>query len=165
MAEAQHPGLEIGEDIRQQKVEWTVQRIVWPVLLLLLIGSIVGLFGRGPVSDATLGEPGASLQLKYQRFIRHRAPDQLQLTITPSGDTARVMLDSHYAAQVELQNVTPQPQEVIAAEDALIFVFSAGSSGPIEAVFHIQPETVGNIEGWVSLDDGPRQPFSQFVYP
>lgn len=162
---SRYPGFEIGEDMRQQHREWRMQRVAWVLLYALLLCIMLGLLGKGALSEATLGEPGAPLQTEYQRFLRHRSPDTLRLRITPTSGQVRVLLDSDYAGHVEIKRVAPEPERVIAGADAITFVFNARATEPMTVTFEIQPEEVGSLHGWVGLQGQERHAFSQFVYP
>jgi hypothetical protein len=131
----------------------------------LLIAIALGLLGKGPLSEAGVGSSEDAIQMKYERFMRHRSPDNLRLTVQPSSDTVRVMLDSQYARRIEIEKITPEPEHVISGPDATTFVFNAGSSGQMHAQFYIRPEKVGKLEGWIAVEGKPRHTFSQFVYP
>lgn len=165
MGQERHPGLQLNDDMRQQRHEWSIQRVTRPLLYALLVAIMFGLLGNGPLSHAVEESPGSPLRMEYERFMRHRAPEKLRLTIQPSSGTVSVLLDSQYAKKIDIKDITPTPEHVISDGTALTFVFNAGSSAPMYVEFHIQPEKVGKMEGWIALKDNPRQPFSQFVYP
>jgi hypothetical protein len=165
MEQEQYPGLQMSEDMLQQKREWAVQRIAWVVLYALLIAIALGLTGKGVLSDASVGSPETAIQMKYDRFMRWHAPNDLRLTVQPSSSSVRIMLDSQYVRQVEIKKITPTPERTISAGDAMIFVFNADPSDPLHAEFQIRPETIGRLTGWVAVDGKQRHAFSQVVYP
>jgi hypothetical protein len=173
-----YPGFEVSEDLRQERREWQVQRIVWPLLYLLLLGTMLGLFGNGPLSTTQTGT--AALQLEYQRFLRHRAPDTLQLSIAPTAGNTTVLLDRAYLQHIHIETVSPEPERVIAGTDAVRFVFHTenngrdandraangrATNGRAEIVFDVRPQKVGAVDGWIALEGQPRHRFTQFVYP
>ena len=45
--------LEIDQDLRFQKREWAFERASWVVMALVVLAGLLGLLGRGPMSDQT----------------------------------------------------------------------------------------------------------------
>ena len=52
-------GLEAGMNLNFQKAWWRFESIAYAVLTLLVLGALAGAFGRGPLSRASAGDPGA----------------------------------------------------------------------------------------------------------
>lgn len=163
--EQRYPGLEINEDLRQERREWIVQRLVWPLLYLLLGAIALGLFGDGPLSKTVEGAEGAPLRIEYERFMRHRSPDTLRVTALPAGDRLAVSIDRRYLQRIAIDQIEPLPERVIAGADATRFIFQAGSPQALEVLFTIRPDRVGGAEGWIAANGGQPLHFSQFVYP
>ena len=159
-------GLEIDVDLEQESREWIVQRIAWLVLTALLAAVALGLFGRGgPLSTSQVRSADGATQVDYQRFIRNHSADTLRISALARDDSVRVRMDSRYARHIEMEVITPQPDRVVSEGDAIMFVFNARPSTRLEAEISFHPETIGGLNGWISVDGGPRLPFRQFVYP
>lgn len=165
MIQEQYPGLQLSEDMRQQRREWMIQPVTWVVLCLILIAIALGLTGSGPLSKAVAGSPESAIRMEYDRFMRRQSEDSLRMTVQPASGTVRIMLDSRYVKQIEIRKITPEPERVVSGADETIFVFSAAPSGPMHAEFRIRPETAGTLKGWVAVEGKPRHSFTQFVYP
>ncbi|WP_119155072.1 hypothetical protein [Caldimonas tepidiphila] len=157
--------MQICEDLRQQRVEWTVERVAWGFLYALLGAIVLGLLGQGPLADARLQGPDGATLMEYKRFARKKSGERIKVTLPASKGSVRVMLDRGYLENVELKEVTPEPEKVIAQDDGTSFVFNTESARPVDAYFHFEPKSAGLLEGWVSVAEGPRQRFGQFVYP
>jgi hypothetical protein len=119
--------LEIAEDIRFQEREWKVERIGWVLLALIVLLALAGLFGTGPLSSASVDDADGALTVGYERFIRHDGRSTLTIDVT--GDQAsngeiEIWLSQEYLDAFELQNVSPQPADVIGAGDRTIYVFT-----------------------------------------
>lgn len=152
--------------MRQQRRDWVIERISWGFLTLLLIGIACGLFGRGgPLSDRELVSPGGIFRIEYERFIRYHSPDALRMAINVSAPSVRVRFDSGYIRQIQVEKITPQPEREISEDGAIVYVFETNPQTSMHATFYYTPEEFGRLDGWVSVNDGPRLPFSQFVYP
>jgi hypothetical protein len=165
MEHSQYPGLEIDADLRQQRREWAIQRIAWTLLYTLLLGIILGLLGRGPLSSTVVASKDGGLRLEYERFLRHRSNAVLHITLRAASDKVQLKLDSAYLQRIDLEQVTPDPERVIAGSDSVTFVFNTRPGASVQATVEYFPQHVGMLHGWIGVDDGPMQAFSQFVYP
>lgn len=112
----------------------------------------------------------ASLSLsQYHRFVRFMKPTELRVQLEPgvtSGGEARVWLDREYVEGVQLQRVSPQPDEVEAGLDRLTYVFKVSElDEPTAVTFHITPQRFGLLQGRAGIEDEEPVNFNQFVYP
>jgi hypothetical protein len=170
MNETRHvDSLEIGQDIDFQRRFWTIERIGWVVITLLIVAALLGLFGSGPLSNTNAGNQGSPLWLEYSRFGRFKAPTTLQVHIGERAkpkEVARIWLDHRYMEGVQVMQVTPEPQSVKTASDRLIYTFGvAKPNQPITVTFHLKLEKIGLLSGRAGLINGPSFDFGQFVYP
>jgi hypothetical protein len=161
--------IEVGQDLPFLQRAWKVQRVGWVVMLLIAMAAVLGLFGRGPLASATVGEPGASLRMEYDRFTRHASPTRLKVLLAAGaaeGDKARVWVDREYLQGVDIEQIIPEPESVSAAGEGLIYVFPiADPERPTAILFSIKPDDFGYRSGAIGLADGPRLRFSQLVFP
>lgn len=170
MANLQQVGdLEIGQDLKFQRREWTIQRIGWVVMALIAVAALLGLFGGGPLSEGSASAEDGSLELAHARLDRKRSPSELRLTIaggTAQDGEVRVWLALPYLAGVEIQQIQPEPEQVEAGADRLVYVFRVSDPNqPAEVVFQLEHGTFGLKTGRVGLDGGPELEFRQLVYP
>lgn len=165
MPRASSPSLHLNDDLRQQKIEWRIQRIVWPLMTVLLLAIVAGLLGQGPIARAQAGSEQAGITMEYHRFLRRQAPDTLELRLLASSDRVRLHIDARYLDAVELKRVFPEPETVLSGTDATTLEF-AGRPGQWTVVhIELKPQEIGGVKGWVAVDERAHQPFSQFVYP
>lgn len=169
MATQQQVGsLQVDQDLTYQERTWTVERIGWAIMLLLVLAGASGLFGGGPLSQATAGEQGGALWVEYPRFARLKAPTELRLHVgseSVAGDTARVWLDQRYLDSARVEQVSPEPDQVVVGADRLEYVFAAASEQPATLTFFLEPEHVGRHAGRIGIVDGPTVEFSQIIWP
>jgi hypothetical protein len=167
MATKETRRLEVSEDLRFQHRTWRVQRVGWVVLALIVLAALAGLSGPGPLSnrEATTDD----LKVEYERFVRHGAQTELQVSIDASAlrsGQASISISRDYLDSFNLQHVTPSPVRVQAGEDALKYVFaSETANGSIEATFELQPDEIGGHSVSIALDGGPPVSIKQFTYP
>lgn len=167
MAETRHGGeLEIEQDLPFQNRQWAAQR-VGGVLMALVAAGLLGLVGTGPLSAAAI-ERGP-LRVEYGRFERNGTPTKLTLRIaagTATDGTVRVWLDEEYLDGVRLQNVSPEPDQVLAGGERTIYVVAVADPGlPANVGFDLEPAEIGRLSARLGLVDGPEIEFTQFVYP
>jgi hypothetical protein len=160
--------LEVDQELDYQQREWKAQRVGWAVMLLIILATLLGLFGRGPLSRASIG--GDPLKLEYERFTRHASPTQLTVHLAPGvagkDGKARVRLRRDYMQGVRIEHITPEPESVEASEDALEYVFEvADPSHPVTAVFQLEADKMWSRSGHIALGDGQPLRFTQFVFP
>lgn len=161
--------LEIDQDLRFQQRLWAVQRVGWVVIALVILATLAGLLGPGPLSSTTRGEQGGSLWMRYDRLIRYRAPTQLEVQLKPenvSQGKVTVWVSRSYIEKVQTQQVTPPPELVVAGPDRLTYVFRVSQPDqPTAVTFHLEPGEFGSLSGHIGLDNGQPLHFTQFVYP
>lgn len=165
MAQPQKVGdLEIDQDLEFQRREWSIQRLAWIGMALLVLLGLAGLFGPGPLSRATAGTQG--LWASFYRFIRYEDPTTLRLELQPSGKEARLWLSRDYAQAAGIERITPQPAQVLIEPERYGYVFALGQGkGPVTVSFSLQPEQMGRLEGQVGLEGQGTLEFWQWVFP
>ncbi len=161
--------LEIDQNLRFQERSWTVQRLGWIGMMLLIVLALAGLFGTGPLSTATAGDPHGPISVDYQRFVRHDGRASLTIRVSSdqiSGNEAEVWLDAAYVDSFQIQQITPQPDEVRSGEERLIYVFAVeDASQPFQVSFSLSPQHIGRVSGEAGIVGGPSESFDQLSYP
>lgn len=161
--------LEISESVQFQEREWKVQRIAWTLLALLVLLALAGLFGTGPLSSASVADADGALTVGYERFIRHDGRSTLSIDVTgdqASNNEIEVWLSNDYVDAFEVQNVTPQPADVISAGDRTIYVFAIDDPTSMLSVsFSLRPDDMGRVSGEAGVTGGPTVSFDQISYP
>lgn len=160
-----HPGLEIDENLKQERAEWILQRIAWTLCTVLMAGIFFGLLGRGPLSEAQLRSEDGAIRVEYDRFLRNHSPDSMKITIETPSDTVRLSLGSEFTENVQIESILPPPREAIGGEGMITYIFNTQPKARMQATIYFTPQKTGRMEGWVAADAKPRLVFSQFVYP
>ena len=102
--------LELEEDIGFQRRDWLLRRIAWAVLALVFLAALLGIFGNGILSKATLGDDGMPLQVEYERFGRHKAPMDLKMRLGPEAvqeGKVRLWLERSYLNTMQVETIVP----------------------------------------------------------
>ena len=164
-----HGDLEIRYDLAYHRRLFVFQRIGWVAIALVLLAALLGLIGaEGPLSTGRAGND--SVQVRYDRFPHQESPTQVEVTLrggAVAGDRLELWLDRAFLREVRLKQVSPDPNEVIAKDGGLSFVFTGQGPGATIMVWLLfEPVAAGRLHGEVRAgQDGAPVRFTQFVYP
>ena len=162
-------GLDIASDLKHQRRMWVVERVGWAVMATIVVAALAGLFGSGPLANATAGQPGSALHLEYERFGRYEAPCELRVHVGGEymrGDKLRLWISREYLDRVEVERTMPPAEESQLQSSRVIYVFKlAQTNQPVKVTFHLRPTGYGKAAGSIGIADGPDVQFSQFIYP
>jgi hypothetical protein len=162
--------IEIAQDLDFQRRSWKVQRIGWATMVLICVAALLGVCGGGPISSAQLGEEGSPLRAEYDRFLRRDAPAKLTLYVGAAAmrpdSTAEVWLDRTWLEDMEVNSITPEPEQTRTTASQVIYTFHLDpSSTPARLTYHLTTHSLGAVTGRVGLSNGPSYSFPQFSYP
>ena len=156
------------EDLAHERAIWKLQHFAWGLFALILLAALLGVFGRGLLSESKVGNPNAGLWAEYDRFGRYHAPSTLKLHLAPSGNSSlpAVWLGRDFVDRIEMQQIYPQPERVKVGQDRLIYIFNVARTNESAVItFHYKPDGYGKTHAKLGLENGPELQFSQFVYP
>jgi hypothetical protein len=137
----------------------------------IVLAAILGLFGRGLLSQATvevadLDQTAGTATLEYERFGRAHSESQFIL-FRP----ARMMkgafslwLSGEYLKDAELVRMTPEPIAQELTSSGLRYHFRV-EEGPQTVILRFKPERGGRLSGAIRLNDGPPAAFDQWLFP
>lgn len=156
------------EDPDFQRREWTVLRVGWLLLALLLAAALAGLFGAGPASETTADSPDGSVQVEYERFIRHVGTTTL--TIRPGADTVeqdkvQVFISRELVTGWRIENVSPTPSTESSTDQWLIYEFDALGVSPPEIKMLYRGDGFGRHDGSIGAGTGAPLELWQWIYP
>ena len=160
-------GIEVDQDLDFQRKDWIFERVGWIAMLLVIVAALLGLFGRGPLSDARLESSDGSLGVEYQRFERHGAPSELTLHVrraAATDSTITVSVGEEFLRAVQVTQIVPQPARQIYLGDRTIFELEIrNDSGRV--TFYTIPQAIGSRRLDVGVPGRAAIIVSQFVYP
>jgi hypothetical protein len=170
MSEIKRVGdLEIGQDMPFQKLQWTIERIGWIVMALILLAAFIGLIGPGPLSSTAAGEKGSQLWAEYNRFERYQSPNSMVVHVgagsAQAGDL-RLSLKRDFVENIQLDHISPEPKEIEASADQFTYIFAAPDpTHPTTVTFHYEPNKFGQMPVRIGIEGGAALSFWQFYYP
>jgi hypothetical protein len=145
------------------------QRYVWYSVILLLVLTLTGLLGRGPLAKKTISAGPGQLEVTYERVPHFKTPAAIELHLPQNasqGDHIRILLQGAVADQAAFQEIIPQPISAAPLLDGIVaeIPITAASAGGRVMIFQ-QPSAVGRLESKIALEGGPSLEFTQFVLP
>ena len=153
---------------------WRIERFGWGFFVLIILGAVAGLFGDGPLSQATLdttdpSKPGETGSLQYQRFARSHSESRLTVSLpassAPGGPSlVSVWLSDEYLSGLDMGRISPEPVYEELASGGVRYYFRL-HDGPQNLLFRFRPQRAGTLSGSVRVNDGPAIDFQQTIYP
>jgi hypothetical protein len=165
-------GLDIDEDLEFQHRMWRFERVGWFGIAAVLLAAVVGLFGHGPLSRATVDVPDPAgpdrgFMLHYDRFGRAHSESHFVFSRTagaPGSVTFSLWLSGDYLNHVEVLRITPDPVSQELVSDGVRYHFRS-HDGPQRLIFRFKPERGGLLSGAFRLNDGQPAHFRQWLAP
>jgi hypothetical protein len=157
------------EDVALQRREWTVQRVWWVVLVVLLGAALAGLFSTGPLSDSVAGGSGSGVLVQYERFVHHTGQATWTLHIEPaavSGHKATVFVSEDLARAMQVENVSPAPSTETSTRQGWLMEFDVPhpESPPVVRI-GFRPDEFGVHDGVVRAGRGAGARLWLLFYP
>ena len=157
--------LEVEFDPEHEKREWIVQRFGWATMGILVIATLIGLLGSGPLSDATAGKPGDRLRIEYHRFGRYQAPGELRVYCRPDGKDFELSFDRGFFEKSEVSEISPEPEEMRTEGDKYVYRFRSGEGEEHLVTFRFEAAQFGKAKSKVTLDRSEKREIQTFYWP
>lgn len=154
----------VEEDMPLQLRVWRIERAGWYALLLLVMLALLGLFSKGPLSDATVTGALCRLQVDYQRFARGGATSQLVLTLREAPPQSQIFISSELLEGYSIESIHPAPVASSNGEQGGLRLTVATELGAARLSLILRAKGVGRFDSWIGAG-GERVELSQFIYP
>ena len=160
---------ELEQDLPFQHRTWTIQRLGWSVMILILLGACLGLFGHGLFSETTAHDPSVPLSLDYERFGRYQSEMTLRLHVHGGGvsqGTVRIWLSDSYLSKVHVKQIMPTPESAEISPTGMTYVFrTTRPELPADIILDLEAKMVGVTSGRIGLDEVHTLHFRHWIYP
>lgn len=153
--------MEIDEDIKFQRRVWTVERVGWAIVAVVIAAALAGIFGNGPLSRASA--QAAGLQIVYERFARSQQSTELRCVVSGGQPELQIALSRDYLDSFHIETITPAPVRNEAAGEWLVYRFAGAA--PLSITFNLKPKNFDSVIGSVRTGAGETVTFHQFIYP
>ena len=157
----------VKENLRHQKIMWSVERAGWVLMSAIVIAALAGLFG-GPTTRKEAQDGSGRLQMVYQHFQRHLKPSEVQLSFEACGQSViEITLDAALFSAFEIRGIMPQPLETQTHAGGLLMKFAASpeSEAPARITLIVVPNGQGRVSGHIGFFGETPAPLDIFVFP
>jgi hypothetical protein len=165
MSDADRQRRPVYEDMRFQEISWTLQRVGWTALALIVVLALTGIFSHGHFSNVVARQDDFPLTVNHERFQRMSALHRFDMSLLPDNeDEIRLTFNKTFSDLYEIDSIQPQPVRSNASNGGLILTFELPERGNFNAVMWVRPRSFG----FASLEIGtPRGSLTLpiFVYP
>jgi len=151
--------LQVPEDPKFTRRSWTLERVGWGFLGIIVGAALLGLLGPGPLSDAVARAEDGSLEVVYERFGRLDTETTLRVRVSPGCE---ILFDRDYWTRLRVDGITPEPERVAGDASAVRYAFHPSTA---EVVFDVTFRQAGKLRGGVRTPGGPRLSLGHFVFP
>ena len=155
----------VGEDLDFQERWWKFERIVWSFFSVLLVCTLAGLLGRGPLAVGHLRDE--YMQVRYERIARSGTPNMMEISFTPAAiqnGRVRLYVSDRVSKELGSQRVTPSPLETAMGNDGLTYTFAATTT-PATVKFALQPDGPGVVPFTIGIAGQPALRSKVIVLP
>ena len=154
------------EEVKRFDANFAIVRDIGQALMFaIVILGLAGVFGYGTWTKKKVAISSEST-LEYEHFLRtkKKTPLNIYLHNAAVDSAAFISIHNDYLIKIDIDHVTPQPENVYMRGDSLVFEFNstAGSSGLIR--FTTEAQKSGNVELRLSVNGAPTS-VKQFIYP
>ena len=151
---------EFDSIVRHQVVRYGL----WAALLLLAMGAVVSVLGRGPVSTKQI--QSGNLEARYSGTGRVHQTQTLELNLKSTLGNApfEIWLSREYLNRLTVQRITPKPLEVRNEASRVVFVFAAQKQSR-KLRFDLEFERMGIYTGQAGNAAGNTLELRQWIYP
>lgn len=164
----EHPeACPVKEDLRCQQITWTVERMGWVLMALIVLSALGGLFG-GPTTRQDARDGSGRVQVSYQHYQRHLDSTEIKLSVAARGERfISVTIDRALADAYEIRSIAPAPAESQLHENGLVLRFSVAprTRSAVDIVIFAAPKAPGGLSGGVGLVGEIPAHLEIFVYP
>ncbi len=114
----------VADSLRFQRAEWAAQKVGTVVLAGIVVAALLGVFGHGPASSASVSPADAALTAEYERFARQGAAWILRVRST-TGGVGALLLGNTLVDRNEIEQILPQPDSSRSTGDGLVISYDA----------------------------------------
>jgi hypothetical protein len=148
-----------------QRRLWRVERLGWGALVLLVLLTVLGLFSKGPLSEAEVASADADLRVRFERFERNGAASELVVHARSGADGKVVLgIDGDFLRSFTVESLQPPPLSSRSRGEGAEYLFAADDQGWVTAHFSLRAQRFGVSHSSVSAA-GDTLPIAQFIYP
>lgn len=135
--QSKHPPLAVADDRDWQERFWTVQRIGWLMMALLVVAALAGATGKGgPLASATITTDGGIID--YPRISRWQSSEDVIVRLAPSasGDV-ELLVSPAFSKVFSIDSILPEPSSSQATAAGHLFTFATMAGGNKQIILRV----------------------------
>jgi len=159
--------LAVGSDLEFQRRWEGLEKVIWIFLVIFLLLSLLGFFGRGPMAKVEAKSADGSMEVDYERFERFSTPSVLTVRIAPTAihnGTVELWVGEALVKPLGNQRVIPQPDKSQVGNGGVRYTFPA-SQGQASIEFQLQPSKIGKTELKLRIPGYSEMDLNIYVFP
>ena len=161
--------LDDAEPMAHQRWEWTLERVAWVIMALVIVAGLLGGLGAGPLASREAAAPDGSLVVEYYAIERAAAPNTLVLRLGPkAGESSQIDLafSRPFAEGTQLDSLVPEPVQTTAREGEIVHTFAASDlTGGSTIVCRYQHQRFGSLDYRIAIQGREPARVRQIVLP
>jgi hypothetical protein len=152
--------LQIDEGIDLHIVSWTIQRVGWVLILVMLTLAMLGLFGNGVLSERSIR--AGDMSMRYERFARFQNNTAIEVTASAPKGGLTISFSRDFASAFKVEEINPEPAGQRIERGLTVYLFRTTGSGRV--TFFVSPRRRGRVEYDVRIDGAEFHP-ETLIYP
>lgn len=153
------PEFKIDEDLPNHIRAWKFQKVLWVLLFIVLLLSLAGFFGNGPLSKRE--EASQEIKIEYDYFLRNEASSSIWVQVQ-GNQPITIRISQQYLKKINLEGIVPEPGESFFSGNDVVYQFFSDMNAGIR--FHFQPEAIGSLSGRLMVNNTAYS-LKHFIYP
>jgi hypothetical protein len=159
--------LAVGSDVEFQHRWESLENVIWIFLVIFLLLSLLGFFGRGPMANVKTNAPDGSMKVQYERFQRFSTPSVMTVQIAPAAihnGKVELWVSEALVKPLGNQRVIPQPDKSQVGDGGVLYAFPV-SQGQASIEFQTQPSKIGKTELKLRVPGYSELDLNIYVFP
>ena len=103
---------DLEKEFHFEKRYWRMERAGWIFMGMLVIASMLGFTGPGPLSKKELRRGDGKVVLEYYGILRYETETDFTFHIPLDQEEVSVGIDRYLLTQLFLENIVPQPERL-----------------------------------------------------
>ena len=155
----------VGEDLGFQERWWRFENAVWIFFVFVLICTVLGLLGRGPLSHGKVQND--AMTINFERIARTGTPSLMEIVLTPAAiqnGNVRLYVSETVIKELAAQRVIPSPAQSVIGDGGITYTFPI-TQIPASIKFGLQPDGPGVYRMAVGIAGQPPLESKIYVLP
>ncbi len=155
----------VGENLEFQRSWWKFEHAIWIFFALLIAADLAGLFGRGPLANASIAN--SYMSVHYERIERNGTPSLLHVDFNAEAihnGKIQLYVSNSVVARLGAQRIIPSPETSTVGNGGITYTFPA-TTIPANVTFALQPDHAGLTQFTLQVPGSDHLEAKIFIVP